>query len=134
VSLVLHSCKLTCPALITRTFTSETFFRNLREIWGCVLVYALLQKLDKATQAKWEKLSSNQELLSDKLSPFGKVDDMKDIEHAMQGNSWQISKSERAVSTNQGKAFSTTAESASCVCCMIFQCPRFVRLSPRARH
>lgn len=44
---------------------------------------------------------------------------MENVEHAMQGNPWQIRQSGRAVSTNQSKAFATIAESASCVCCRI---------------
>jgi len=85
------------------------------EISGCVLVHALLQKVDKATQSKWEEVFESRRRT------------MENFKLAKQANLWQNNKSGRAVSTNQKNPFATLAESATCVRCSstehkLFQC------------
>ncbi|XP_036345845.1 uncharacterized protein LOC118755102 [Rhagoletis pomonella] len=113
------------------------------QISDCIIVQLLIQKLDKATQSKWEENSPTNELPSwDQLSTFleKRCRTLENVEHVMQTPVGQAGKSGKNVSTNQRKSFVASGGSVGgCVFCgshehLIYHCPRFTNLSPNLRQ
>ncbi|XP_053968078.1 uncharacterized protein LOC128869537 isoform X2 [Anastrepha ludens] len=94
------------------------------QISDCIIVELLIQKLDKATQSKWEENSSSNELPSwDQLAAFleKRCRTLENVEHAIQTQTDQVDR-------NGGCAF------CRCPDHRIYHCQLFSTLSPNLRQ
>ncbi|XP_053956407.1 uncharacterized protein LOC128862029 [Anastrepha ludens] len=94
------------------------------QIADCIIVELLLQKLDKATQSKWEENSSSNELPSwDQLAAFleKRCRTLENVEHAIQTQTDQVDR-------NGGCAFCRCSDHR------IYHCQQFSTLSPNLRQ
>ncbi|XP_053968951.1 uncharacterized protein LOC128870362 [Anastrepha ludens] len=113
------------------------------QIADCIIVELLIQKLDKATQSKWEENSSSNELPSwDQLAAFSekRCRTLENVEHAIQTQTDQVERNGKTVSTNIRKSFVVSnASVGGCAFCRcpdhrIYHCQRFSTLSPNLRQ
>ncbi|XP_053964178.1 uncharacterized protein LOC128867103 [Anastrepha ludens] len=113
------------------------------QIADCIIVELLIQKLDKATQSKWEENSSSNELPSwDQLAAFleKRCRTLENVEHAIQTQTDQVDRNGKTVSTNKRKSFVVSnASVGGCAFCRcpdhrIYHCQQFSTLSPNLRQ
>ncbi|XP_053961109.1 uncharacterized protein LOC128865111 [Anastrepha ludens] len=113
------------------------------QIADCIIVELLIQKLDKATQSKWEENSSSNELPSwDQLAAFleKRCRTLENVEHAIQTQTDQVDRNGKTVSTNIRKSFVVwNASVGGCAFCRcpdhrIYHCQQFSTLSPNLRQ